>query len=105
MVAYSTVSDSGMCQPVCNNVSIFFYVSILTIGTTALVVNSTSLAQARLCTPKRIQQVPDLPTLKFRGLSQQPTYSDHSLSSHPLKPNVTGTVLNAKEEKADMGRG
>lgn len=83
-----------MCQPVCS------HVSILTTGTTALVINAASLAQARLCTPNRIQHVPDPPPLKFRGLSLQPTYPDHSPCCHPSKPSVTGKVLNA--EKADM---
>lgn len=42
------------------------------------------------------------PTLKFRGLSRQPTYPDHPPSCYPSKPSVTGKVLNDKKEKADM---
>lgn len=53
MVAYSRVRDGGICQPVRN------YISILTTGTASMVVNSTSLAQARLCTPKGVQNMPD----------------------------------------------
>lgn len=87
----------AICQPVCD------YVNIFTTGTAVQVVDS--ITQDRLYS-QGVHHVPDtmcwIPSVKPRGLSQEPAYSDDPSFCYCSKPNVTGQALNVKEEKAGI---